>query len=133
MNYLNLDDLLALHDNVIEQSGGLSGVRDLGLLESILEHIQNDIYYPDFYAKLVHLIYSINKAHAFNDGNKRASIIAGAYFLMLNGWEDDIVEIFTETMEDVAVDVAANFVNKEQLATLIVLTLATYQIKIQAA
>lgn len=79
------------------------------------------------------MIYSINKAHAFNDGNKRASIIAGAYFLMLNGWEDDIVEVFAETMEDVAVDVAANFVNKEQLATLIVLTLATYQIKIQAA
>lgn len=44
MNYLNLDDLLALHDNVIAQSGGLSGVRDLGLLASILEHIQNDTY-----------------------------------------------------------------------------------------
>lgn len=69
MNYPTLTDLIGLHDSVITVSGGLQGVRDTGILESVLSHIQNDAYYPDFAAKLTHWVYAINKSHAFNDGN----------------------------------------------------------------
>lgn len=62
MNYPTLTDLIGLHDSVIAVSGGLQGVRDTGILESVLSHIQNDAYYPDFAAKLTHLVYAINKS-----------------------------------------------------------------------
>lgn len=127
MNYLDLQTLIQIHDDVIAQSGGLHGVRDVGVLQSILEHVQNDIYYPTFEDKLTHLVYSINKAHAFNDGNKRASIVAGVYFLLLNQWNREIVRHFMISMENIAVDVAANQINKETLGILMIFMLNTKQ------
>ena len=128
MNYPTLTDLIGLHDSVIAVSGGLQGVRDTGILESVLSHIQNDAYYPDFAAKLTHLVYAINKSHAFNDGNKRTSIMAGimagVYFLLLNGWEAERAAHLAESMEDIAVDVAANHSGKETLAILIMFVLS---------
>lgn len=130
MNYLDLNTLIKIHDDVIDDSGGLQGARDLGVLESVLQHIQNDIYYPTFEDKLAHLVYSINKSHAFNDGNKRASISAGVYFLLINDWEYEIVRHFMISMEHIAVDIAANHINKETLTMLMMFMLNT---KIQAA
>lgn len=127
MNYLDLQTLIQIHDDVIAQSGGLHGVRDVGVLQSILEHVQNDIYYPTFEDKLTHLVYSINKAHAFNDGNKRASIVAGVYFLLLNQWNREIVRHFMISMENIAVDVAANQINKETLGILMIFMLNAKQ------
>lgn len=124
MNYLTVSDVIEIHDAVIEASGGLKGVRDLGILESILAHIQNDGYYPDFADKLTHLVYAVNKSHAFNDGNKRTSIMAGVYFLLLNGWEAEHVAHFAVSMEDMAVDVAANIIDKETLSLMVMLILS---------
>ena len=42
---------------------------------------------PTYTEKLTHLVFSINKFHAFNDGNKRSSLSLGAYFLELNGYD----------------------------------------------
>lgn len=84
--YLELDEVIANHDKIILASGGLLGIRDKGLLISALTMIQNDLYYPTFSSKLVHLIFSINKNHCFNDGNKRTSLSSGASFLLKNGW-----------------------------------------------
>lgn len=81
--YFDIQHAIKKHDWIINNSGGLHGYRDLGLLESALGHIQNDMYYPTFYEKLKHLIYSVNKFHPFVDGNKRSSLMLGAYFLEL--------------------------------------------------
>lgn len=80
--YFDVYHAIQTHDWIIEHSGGLAGVYPdgTGKLESVLEHIQNDWYYPTFEEKLTHLIYSINKLHAFCDGNKRSSLVLGAYF-----------------------------------------------------
>ena len=69
-----------VHDEIILKSGGIGGILNLGILESSLEHIQNDLYYPDLEDKLTHLFFSINKNHSFQDGNKRSSIALSAYF-----------------------------------------------------
>lgn len=113
--YPTIDDVVGLHDKVIAESGGLSGVRDVGTLESALDHIQNDMYYPSFVDKLTHLIFSINKHHAFNDGNKRSSLSVGAYFIAENGWPDEVLDIYVEEMESVVVDVADNKLKKDSL------------------
>jgi len=112
--YFDARHAVEVHDWIIEVSGGLPGLKDLGQLESVLEHIQNDDYYPTFDAKLTHLIFGINKFHAFNDGNKRSSLTLGAYFLTLNGY-DYCVPQFVMQMENIVVAVAEGVVRKDLL------------------
>ena len=44
--YPTASAIVDIHNSVIEKSGGLAGVKDIGQLESILAHIQNPDYYP---------------------------------------------------------------------------------------
>lgn len=112
--YFTVDLAVQTHDWIIEHSGGLAGAKDLAQLESPLEHIKNDLYYPEMEDKLTHLVFSINKNHAFNDGNKRSSLALGAYFLELNGF-DFLVKHFVQEMENIAVWVADNVIDKDLL------------------
>ena len=116
--YFDIIHAISIHDWIIDHSGGLSGTKNIGQLESPLEHIQNDIYYPEIEDKLTHLIFSINKNHAFNDGNKRSSIALGAYFLEANGF-DYLVKRFIGQMENIVVWVADNIINKDLLHKII--------------
>jgi death-on-curing protein len=116
--YFDVTHAINVHDWIIENSGGLAGTKDIGQLESPLQHIQNDWYYPEIEDKLTHLVFSINKNHAFNDGNKRSSLALGAYFLELNGF-DYVVQRFVKEMENIAVWVADNVIDKALLHQII--------------
>lgn len=118
--YFDANHAIGIHDWIIEQSGGLAGVYPdgFGKIESTLEHIQNDTYYPSFEDKLTHLVYSINKSHAFCDGNKRSSLALGAYFLELNGY-DYCLKKFMFEMENIVVWLAKGKISKELLYKLI--------------
>ena len=117
-NYFNIAYAVKTHDFIIKESGGSQGVNDLGLLESVLAHIQNDFYYPEFETKITHLVFSVNKNHAFSDGNKRSSIALGAYFLEINGLEY-CIDRFIMEMENIAVHVADNRIDKDLLYAII--------------
>jgi death-on-curing protein len=117
--YFDARHTVDVHDWIIEHSGGLAGLKDLGQLDSVLEHIQNNDYYPTFDAKLTHLIFGINKFHAFNDGNKRSSLTLGAYFLTLNGY-DYCVPQFVIQMENIVVALAKGAVDKALLQRVVV-------------
>lgn len=112
--YFDSSHAIEVHDSIIIKSGGLLGILNIGLLESTLEHIQNDLYYPHIENKVTHIFHSINKNHSFQDGNKRASIALSAYFLEINGY-DYRVSIFIERMENIAVYVADNKIDKHLL------------------
>lgn len=116
--YFDVTHAINVHDWIIDKSGGLAGTKDIGQLESPLQHIQNDWYYPEIEDKLTHLVFSINKNHAFNDGNKRSSLALGAYFLELNGF-DYVVQRFVKEMENIAVWVADNVIDKALLHKII--------------
>ena len=120
MSYLYFDTNHAIkqQDFIIENSGGRKGVINIGLVDSVLEHIQNDSYYPEFENKVCHLFHSINKNHAFEDGNKRTSIVLSAYFLEVNGF-DFKVSHFIKEMENIAVHVADNKIDKDLLQEII--------------
>ncbi len=124
--YFDLDHAIKVHDEIIKKSGGLLGVINLNLLESSLEHIKNDLYYPYLEDKITHLFYSVNKNHCFNDGNKRAAIALTAYFLEINGL-DHKIDIFIKRMENITVYVAENRVTKELLYNLIKSTIYEYE------
>lgn len=117
-NYFDIAHAIETHDFIINESGGSHGIRDIGLLESVLNHIQNDLYYPEFETKVTHLVFSVNKSHAFSDGNKRSSIALGAYFLELNGLEY-CVDRFIIEMENISVHVADNRIDKDLLHEII--------------
>ncbi len=116
--YFDVTHAVREHDWIIDHSGGLHGIKDLGQLESVLTHIQNDDYYPSFEEKLVHIIFAINKIHAFTDGNKRSSLALGAYFLELNGYDFAVTQ-FVRAMENMVVWLAENKISKELLAEIV--------------
>lgn len=116
--YFDIKHAIRTHDFIIEKSGGSYGVIEIGKIESILTHIQNDLYYPKFEDKLTHLVFSVNKFHAFNDGNKRTSIALGAYLLEINEFDHCIDEFIIE-MENIAVYVADNKISKDLLRDII--------------
>ncbi|WP_239374092.1 type II toxin-antitoxin system death-on-curing family toxin [Snodgrassella gandavensis] len=117
--YLEPAEVIANHDKIILASGGLLGIRDEGLLISALTMIQNDLYYPTFSSKLVHLIFSINKNHCFSDGNKRTSLSSGALFLLKNGWPPEFIKAFIINMEEVVVWLADDEIDKNDLTLII--------------
>jgi death-on-curing protein len=112
--YFDTTHAIKVHDWIIDNSGGLHGNREIGLLDSALEHIQNDLYYPDFKDKLKHLIVAVNKFHPFNDGNKRSSLVLGAFFLELNGY-DYCINAFIKEMENIVVWLAEGKINDDLL------------------
>lgn len=117
--YITLVQAVETHRKTVEVSGGgAMGAINLGPLESVLEHIQNDLYYPAFEDKLTHLFFSANKFHCFEDGNKRIAISLGAQFLLLNGYVF-VVSRFMQEMENVSYHVANGNIDKELLKEII--------------
>lgn len=116
--YFSTEHAIKEQDFIIENSGGRKGIINIGLVDSVLEHIKNDLYYPEFENKVCHLFFSINKNHAFEDGNKRTSIVLTAYFLEANGF-DYKVGRFIREMENIAVHVADNKIDKLLLQEII--------------
>lgn len=117
--YIPQEQALHTHQETIRLSGGgENGVINVGYLESVLDHIQNDDYYPTFISKLVHLIYSINKNHSFSDGNKRLSITLGAQFLLINGYLY-CCDRFLAEMENISYHLAAGRIDKDLLERLV--------------
>ena len=118
--------IVDIHDSVIEKSGGLTGIKDIGQLESILAHIQNPDYYPSFLDQITHLVYSIAKFHIFNDGNKRSAILAGALFLSLNNY-DKSMDLFVRGMEVPIIEAVTNHITKDELKDIIGVILSDKQ------
>lgn|SRR5699024_953104 len=116
--YFDVHHALEVQNYIIENSGGKKGIINQGLLESVLEHVKNDLYYPALEDKVCHLFFSINKNHTFNDGNKRSSIVLSAYFLEING-ADFLVDRFIREMENIAVYVAENKIDRNLLLEII--------------
>lgn len=96
---MNLQDCLAIHEMMLAQHGGLSGVRDVGLLESALSKPQNLFAYgsPTLAEMAASYAKGIILNHPFLDGNKRTGFMVAAVFLEVNGrlltaTEESVVE-----------------------------------------
>lgn len=95
-------DVVELHDYVLARTGGSSGLRDEGLLESALSRPLNRWSYEaveDIRDLAATYGIGLAKNHPFIDGNKRAAFLGVGLFLELNGWmltatDDDAIETF---------------------------------------
>ncbi len=81
-----MDEVLAIHEELISRFGGSGGVRDLGLLESALYRPRTG-YYADIVEMSAAMFESLLMNHPFVDGNKRVAFFATDVFLRLNGWK----------------------------------------------
>ena len=119
LTYLTLEQAIDIHAKTVEVSGGGTLEHlELGKLDSVLQNIQNDDYYPSFEEKLTHLFFSACKFHCFQDGNKRIAITLSAQMLLFNGYMY-CVSSFLREMENISYHVAAGNIDKELLLEII--------------
>ena len=87
--WLDLDVVLAIHDEQLAEHGGQAGVRDRGLLESALGRPRNQFANGETSVTRLAASYAfgISRNHPFRDGNKRTSLVAAELFLELKGFE----------------------------------------------
>ncbi len=83
--YLEIAEVVALHERAVRQTGGLLGVRDPGLLESAVMRPQTG-YYADVIEEAAALLESLVQNHPFHDGNKRTAFVCTDAFLKANGY-----------------------------------------------
>jgi death-on-curing protein len=84
--YLTLDEVLRIHQILIEVFGGANGVLDPGLVESALLRPQTG-YYADLIEEAAALWESLAMNHGFVDGNKRVAYACLEIFLQTNGMD----------------------------------------------
>ena len=116
MKYLTKDQIVKLHKVLIETSGGSSGIRDEGMLDSSiklpLQTFDDRELFPSIIDKATRLAYGLIKNHPFVDGNKRIATHAMLIFLSLNGiklsYED-------EEFIDIILKVASSHSNESDL------------------
>lgn len=88
---LSKPQILLLHDQLLEATGGSSGLRDEGMLDSALnapfQTFGGEDVYPSIQQKAARLCFGLVKNHSFVDGNKRIGAHAMLVFLVLNGIE----------------------------------------------
>lgn len=117
MRYLTLIEVLNLHYQIIEQSGGTFGTRDLGLLSSAIAQPRmtfgGEELYPTTLDKAVALGFSIVMNHPFIDGNKRTGHAAIETFLLLNGME---ISADVDEQEQVILALASGDLKREEFA-----------------
>ena len=86
IQFLTLEEILAIHESVIERFGGQPGIRDRGLLLSALYRPQTG-YYNDLAEMGAALFESLIINHPFIDGNKRVAFFGTDVFFRLNGYQ----------------------------------------------
>lgn len=114
MRYLTLNEILFLHQQLIEQLGGSEGLHDLNALESALAQprmsFSGEDLYPTLAEKAAALGFSLIKNHPFVDGNKRTAHAAMETFLVLNGYEIDAP---IDQQEQIVLQVAASQLDRD--------------------
>lgn len=117
--YLSFDEVLRIHDSIISQFGGLSGLRDDGTyLRSALARPQQHYHYTKCSIPILASVYidAIACGHVFNDGNKRTSVKCSEIFLIRNGY---FLVCDNFTFEKLVLDRANNQIDFDYLSQII--------------
>jgi death-on-curing protein len=114
MRYLTFSEVISLHRQVMAQSGGMAGIRDLSGLRSALAQPQmtfggQDLY-PTLAEKAAALGFFLVSNHPFVDGNKRTGHAVMETFLLLNGYE---LSCSVDNQEAIILQLAAGEVTRE--------------------
>ncbi len=92
---IGLEDVVVIHDNVISESGGISGLSGNKSLEGSLFRIDNRIFYDDLEDPIeigAWYCVAVARGHNFTDGNKRTAFITMTTYFELNKIKINISE-----------------------------------------
>ena len=113
---LSKPQIFLLHEQLIAETGGSSGLRDEGMLDSALnapfQTFGGEDVYPSLLQKAARLCFGLVKNHPFLDGNKRIGAHVMLVFLALNGIE--LQHTQTE-LSDVILQLAAGTIQSSDL------------------
>ena len=113
---LSKSQILLIHDQLISETGGSSGLRDEGMLDSALnapfQTFGGEDVYPSLQQKAARLCFGLVKNHPFVDGNKRIGAHAMLVFLALNGIE---LQYTQSELSDVILQLAAGEIEATDL------------------
>ncbi len=88
-DFLDVDDVLLIHEEQLARYGGGAGIRDAGLLDSALgtprATFGGGFVHEDLFAMAAAYAFHIAQNQPFLDGNKRTGLLAALVFLDLNG------------------------------------------------
>ena len=116
MKRLSKRQVVMLHEQLICETGGSTGIRDDGLLESALEAPFQEFggvsVYPSVQQKAARLGFGLIKNHPFVDGNKRIGMYVMLTFLEVNGIHMDCTN---EDVVEAGLGVASGEMNYEEL------------------
>ena len=117
MRYLSFEEVVLLHSLIVAQSGGASGLRDRGALESAIAQPEMSFGDEELYStiaeKAAALAYSLIQNHPFVDGNKRIGHAAMEVFLLLN---DQEIQASVDDQEKLIIGVASGKVVRAELS-----------------
>lgn len=113
--------IVLLHTDLVNQTGGMNGIRDEGLLESAVnapfQSFDSVEQYPSIQQKAARLGFGLIKNHAFIDGNKRIGAHAMLVFLELNGIS---LQYSQDELSNVILDIASGNKGFEELLSWII-------------
>lgn len=116
MKRLTKFQVIQIHSMLIQETGGIDGIRDDGLLDSALnspfQSFDGEDIYKTIQAKAARLGFSLVNNHAFLDGNKRIGLLIMMTFLEMNGI---IVECSNEELIELGLGLASNKLDDKDL------------------
>ena len=116
IEYLTIEQVIELHDEMLKRYGGLPGIRDKNLLWSAIDAPKAAMFgqemYPSVYEKAAAYLYHLVCNHPFNDANKRTAYAVTLIFLEINNTK----QIFKkEDLENLVIEVAKGKETKERI------------------
>jgi len=115
--FLNLAEIMEIHQEQIKAFGGADGIRDMRLLESALSQPEatfGGVYlHEDMFHMAAAYAFHLAQNHPFFDGNKRTAFVAAAVFLEMNGF---LFHDPKDSLIDIMLQVASGKMSKEELA-----------------
>lgn len=113
---LSKEQVISLHERLIEVTGGSNGIREEGMLDSALanpfQSFGEGELYSSVQAKAAQLCFGIVKNHPMVDGNKRLGAHVMLVFLALNGYE---LSYSQEELSDIILSLASGKISSEDI------------------
>ncbi len=117
MNFLSVEEVKQLHDDLVSAYGGLHGIRDIGLLLSAIEMPKATMFgehlHESIFDKAAACLFHIVCNQAFIDGNKRTGAAVTLIFLKQNGYE---IKYNIVDFEEMVCQVAQGFFSKQEIS-----------------
>lgn len=87
---ISVEEILELHNSVVERFKITKGTINQGNLEAVVQRpetrINGEYVYKDVFSKAASILEGLIRWHPFADGNKRTALLATLYYLKLEGY-----------------------------------------------